>query len=110
LYLHDNKKVVIKDILRNLSKAFQVVFKRAASLTAKIGNMYVPWHALKMSFRSKLLVFLDPHILNFERSLSLSPGSQSRLVPLCKIHLEALPVDVNFLFLVHAKVHTYYQF
>jgi len=39
---------VIKDILRNLSKAFQVVFKRAASLTAKIGNMYVPWHALKI--------------------------------------------------------------
>jgi hypothetical protein len=31
--------------------------------------------------------FIDPQILNFERSLSLSPGPQSSLVPPCKISL-----------------------
>jgi hypothetical protein len=37
--------------------------------------------------------FIGPQILNFERSLSLSPGTQSSLVPPGKISLGGPPAD-----------------
>jgi hypothetical protein len=38
--------------------------------------------------------FIGPQILNFARSLSLSPGPQSSLVPPCKISFGG-PVDIH---------------
>jgi hypothetical protein len=43
--------------------------------------------------------FIGPKILNFERSLRLTPGPQSSLVPSYNIWLGG-PADINFLLVV----------
>jgi hypothetical protein len=47
--------------------------------------------------------FIGPHILNFERSLSLAPGPQNSLVPACKISLGG-PVCGHFGLLASQKL------
>jgi hypothetical protein len=58
LYLHDNKKVVIKDILRNLSKAFQVVLTNLLHVLVQIFHTVCEGLENWKCFQSKYQVFL----------------------------------------------------